>query len=177
VWLAAATGDDGAPAGVAARMAPYVAAPWMLMPFLLRVLIYGPVPEELGWRGYALDRLQARYSALSAALILGTIWAAWHLPLFFIDGMDPHHSAGVGSRWFWLFMLQVVALSVVYSRVFNGTRRSTLAAILLHVMNNVSAELMNATAATNLYATLLWVGAAAVIAVSWRPGRVGRAAA
>lgn len=162
--LAVASGDDVAPALIAARTAPFAAAPLALGPFLLHVLIYGPVPEELGWRGYALDRLQVRFGTLSASLVLGALWAAWHLPLFFIRDMNPHYGEGAGSLWFWLFMAQVVAISVVYSFVFNNTRRSTLAAILLHVMTNIAAGLGNVTATTNLYATLLWVAAAAILA-------------
>lgn len=45
-----------------------------------------PILEELGWRGYALDRLQLNWSALGASLLLGVVWAVWHLPLFFIEG-------------------------------------------------------------------------------------------
>ena len=56
--------------------------PLMIIPFVIFILLFGPVPEELGWRGYALDRLQSRWSALNSSLILGIIWPAWHLPLF-----------------------------------------------------------------------------------------------
>lgn len=51
------------------------------------VLVLGPVPEEIGWRGYALDRLQNRWSALGASLGPRRGWAAWHIPLFFMEGV------------------------------------------------------------------------------------------
>ena len=51
--------------------------------FVVFVLIFG---EELGWRGYALPRLLVGRSALSASLILGVLWGAWHLPTFFVPG-------------------------------------------------------------------------------------------
>jgi len=60
--------------------------PWRILPFAVFILLYGPLPEELGWRGYALDGLQARYNALFSSLILGVVWALWHLPLFFMKG-------------------------------------------------------------------------------------------
>lgn len=62
--------------------------PWaLLVPvFLLSGLLDGPFGEEPGWRGYALAKLQSRYNALVASLILGVLWAVWHLPFFFIEG-------------------------------------------------------------------------------------------
>jgi membrane protease YdiL (CAAX protease family) len=61
-------------------------------PFIIAVIfVYifflgGPFQEEWGWRGYALNRLQARWNTLVSSLILGVLWGAWHLPLFFIEG-------------------------------------------------------------------------------------------
>ena len=49
--------------------------------------------EELGWRGYVLDRLQEKRSALVSSLILGVVWSLWHLPLFFVQGS---YQAGLG---------------------------------------------------------------------------------
>ena len=68
--------------------------PLLIVPTLFFWLLFGPVPEEPGWRGYALDGLQVRRSALSASLIVGVVWSAWHLPLFFIEG----NCSGSGIR-------------------------------------------------------------------------------
>ena len=54
-----------------------------------------PFIEELGWRGYVLDRLQATRSALTATLILGVVWSLWHLPLFFIPDSFQANQAPV----------------------------------------------------------------------------------
>ncbi len=51
----------------------------------LQVALIGPLSEELGWRGYALDALQARWSAAASSLVVGLAWSLWHLPLFFIQ--------------------------------------------------------------------------------------------
>lgn len=80
-----------------------------------------PVLEELGWRGYALDQLQRTRTALAAGLILGVIWAAWHLPLFLIEGTNQHDTVGFLTTRFWLFMIGVVALSVAFTWIHNGT--------------------------------------------------------
>ncbi|WP_433628337.1 CPBP family intramembrane glutamic endopeptidase [Halomicrococcus sp. NG-SE-24] len=91
-----------------------------------------PILEELGWRGYALDRLQLNWSALGASLILGVVWAAWHLPLFFIEGSFQREEVGFATSAFWLFMIGTVSLSVVFTWVYNHTSRSILGIILLH---------------------------------------------
>jgi hypothetical protein len=55
-------------------VAPFLAQPLTLIPFALSIFFISPFPEELGWRGYVLDRLQARWNALTSSLILGMIW-------------------------------------------------------------------------------------------------------
>ncbi len=111
--------------------APFLARPAMLLPFALNVFFVGPLPEEFGWRGYVLDRLQERFGALRSSLVLGVVWAAWHLPLFLMEG-TYQYLQGLGSLWFWLFLIGILPLTVVFTWVYNNTRRSTLAIVLLH---------------------------------------------
>ncbi len=99
-----------------------------------------PLLEELGWRGYALDRLQTDRSALAASLLLGVVWAAWHLPLFFIEGSFQHDVVGFATLGFWLFMIGTVALSVIFTWVYNHTSRSVLGIIALHGWVNFVSE-------------------------------------
>lgn len=73
--------------------------PLTLIPFTFFMLLFGPLPEEMAWRGYALDGLQARWNALVASLILGTAWTLWHLPLFLIEG-SYQQGLGVGTPQF-----------------------------------------------------------------------------
>jgi uncharacterized protein len=126
-----------------------------------------PLLEELGWRGYALDRLQVNLSALTASLILGVVWAVWHLPLFFIDGSYQHDVVGFGTLEFWMFMVGVVALSVAFTWVYNHTARSILAIILFHGMVNFAGETIEITQRAEIVFTALWIGFAALLAVLW----------
>ncbi len=151
---------------VSERAALFLSAPWTLVPFLFGAFIYGPLPEELGWRGYALDQLQRRWNAVTSSLVLGTIWALWHLPLFFIRD-TLFYSHGAWSPWFWEFTAQIIPLAVLFTWIFNNTRRSTLAAIIFHFMANVTADFANVTTGTNFYSTLLWITAAMVVLVLW----------
>ena len=111
------------------------AQPATLIGMLLMGLVIGPLAEEFGWRGYALDPLQTRWSALVSALIIGVFWWAWHFPLFFMSGM-LQNEWGVGTMAFWSYAVTVFSLSVLFAWVFNNTRRSILAAILLHFLFN-----------------------------------------
>ena len=56
----------------------------------LLLVFSGPIGEEIGWRGFALPRLLEKYSALSASLILGSVWAIWHLPLILVGDFTAY---------------------------------------------------------------------------------------
>jgi membrane protease YdiL (CAAX protease family) len=96
----------------------------------LVLLLGGPLGEEFGWRGYALPVLQDRLGWRVASLGLGLVWGVWHLPLFFIDGTAQAHLP-LG-----LFLLSVVAMSVVFAWLANRTEGSVVAALLFHTAIN-----------------------------------------
>ncbi|MFD1646000.1 CPBP family intramembrane glutamic endopeptidase [Haloarchaeobius litoreus] len=135
--VALVSGDVGATLG--AGVQEFAVNPLAILPSLFFATL-PPLLEELGWRGYALDRLQLNWSALSASLILGVVWAVWHLPLFFVGGSFQAESVGFGTPGFWLFMVGVVALSVAFTWVYNHTARSILAIILFHGWVNFVSE-------------------------------------
>ena len=117
--------------------------PLEIIPFAIFILLYGPLPEEMGWTGYELDRLQAHYLALTASLILGLFWALWHLPLFFIDGSYQHSEVVLFSSRFWLtFLPGIVTLQILQTWIYNNTARSTLTAIMIHFMVNFNGEIL-----------------------------------
>jgi membrane protease YdiL (CAAX protease family) len=118
--------------------------------FLISTLFFGPVPEEIGWRGYALPKLQEKFNALGASAILGGLWAVWHLPLFFIQG-TYQQEIGFGSSDFWIFLLLFLPETILITWVFNNTRQSTLAAILFHFMINLSGEITHINGTARLY--------------------------
>lgn len=102
---------------------------------LLTALVIPLVPllEELGWRGYVLDRLQENYSALSSSIILGVLWGLWHLPAFFLMG-GGLSAIPFASLAFFEYMGGLVALSVCMTWIYNNTGRSTLGAFLFHMV-------------------------------------------
>jgi len=146
--------------------APFLSTPLSIIPFAFAIFFIGPFPEELGWRGYALDRLQTRWNALASSLILGAVWSVWHWPLFFIKDTYQYNQ-GAWSLWFWLFFVGIIPLAVMFTWIFNNTRRSTLAVILFHFMVVFVDELVNLTWRTNLYSTILWLLAAISVTIVW----------
>lgn len=106
--------------------------------------------EELGWRGFALPRLQAKYNALTSSLILGVIWTLFHLPLFFtVTGSSQ-------SGWpFPSFLISTVAMSILYTWMFNNTRGSVLLAYLLHAAANTWSQVFSIDHANPLVGWIL----------------------
>jgi membrane protease YdiL (CAAX protease family) len=151
-----------------------LASPSRLLSFAVFTLFFGPIPEELGWRGYALDRLQAKRSALSASLILGVLWWLWHLPLYFIAGTYQHSEVGFGTLRFWLGSLSVVALSILMTWIYNNTDRSTLSAVLVHFIVNFTGEFLNLLDRAEYYAAMWTVIAAMVVTAIWGPETLAR---
>ena len=103
---------------------------WYALPAsFLAMLITVAIWEEPAWRGFALPRMQARFGALPAALLLGVIWALWHLPLS-LSGPSTDQRPPLQ------FALSLVGMSVVYTWLVNRTGGSVLQAILLHAVTN-----------------------------------------
>ena len=127
----------------------------------------GPLGEEIGWRGYALPRLAARFGLARGSVLLGLIWACWHLPVFFMPGLDQY------GQSFPVYVLQVTALSVAMAWLYGHTNGSLLLAILMHSAVNQSKDIVPSAVptATNplalstslvgwLTIVLLWISAA-----------------
>lgn len=90
----------------------------------------GAVLEEVGWTAYATERLQRRYSAFTAALLLGVFWQLWHV----VPHLQAHHSAD----WIFWHSLRGVAMRVLMVWVYNNAGRSLFTAITLHASSNVA---------------------------------------
>jgi membrane protease YdiL (CAAX protease family) len=148
--------------------------PWMILPFAVFILLFGPLPEELGWRGYGLDSLQARWNALTSSLILGAMWALWHLPLFFMAGTFQHDEVGFGTPGFWSFCLGTTISSILFTWIYNNTNRSTLSAILFHFSINFSGEFLTPTEQARLYQLLLTGLMAVAVTLIWGPQTLTR---
>ncbi len=156
--------SDQVPAGLPL----YVVLPALVPIFLLGLVFGGPLGEEIGWRGYALPRLQTGRSPLRASLILGALWGDWHLPLFWIAGISQ------AAMPLLPFLLWTVALSICFTQVYDHTRGSLLIAVLFHHAVNFPAGLLILPAGASgavrpflLYVELVCAVAVAVTITSW----------
>ena len=113
--------------GLFSLLSPGTLLMYAFFTFTNLLLVWG---EELGWRGYALPELQARFHPLLATLIVGLGWGLWHLPTFF----TPHAVQSSGTAP--VFLLGSVLYSFEYTFLLNGARRSVLLTSLLHAANN-----------------------------------------
>lgn len=109
---------------------PFPFDPWyQVLPALALALFIGPI-EEIGWRGLALPLLQRHLAPIWSALLLGVIWALWHIPAFLLGGTPQ-------SNWsFPAFFLGVVAISVIMTPMFNAAGGSLLVMVLFHFQTN-----------------------------------------
>jgi len=137
---------------------------WYIIPLAIAFSTPFQAGEEIGWRGYALPRLAARFGLARASLLLGLIWACWHLPQFFIPEADTYRQS------FFVYVLQVTALSVAMAWLYARTNGSLLLAMLLHSAVNNAKDIVPSAApgATNTFGlsaslvawltvTLLWI--------------------
>jgi uncharacterized protein len=105
--------------------------PAVVVLFLFSIFPGSSVGEELGWRGFALPRLQARHSALAASLIVGAAWGIYHFPLFLLG--SPTRPLAL----FLPFAIGCVIMSIFYTWMYNGTGGSLLIVVLLHATTNL----------------------------------------
>jgi membrane protease YdiL (CAAX protease family) len=186
-WLPAAVGIGAAPAVVATLVTPVLGGPTADLSagaaavtaaggpllFALVSLFAGPLSEELGWRGYAQPRLRRRFSPLLTSVVLGAVWAAWHLPLFFLTGTFQSE-LGLASVAGVVFLLAMIPMSLTYWLVSERLRGGVPAAVALHLVGNVALTLL---ALTSPVAMTVYVGvvvlAAVVVHLVTRPSDAG----
>jgi len=115
-----------------------LAKQWFLIPFalLFSMVLGGPLEEEFGWRGFALVQLQKRHTALTASLVIGIMWGLWHLPAFLIPWSSQHNLPVI------VFLLHDIALSVIFTWIFNNTSGSVLLVMLAHAAFNLSITIL-----------------------------------
>ncbi|MBN1657172.1 MAG: CPBP family intramembrane metalloprotease [Anaerolineae bacterium] len=146
-----------------------LANPVLVAELVVANLAISGFSEELGWRGFALDPLQARWGAARGSLVLGLLHALWHTPLFLIPGITQGEM-GLFSLDYFLFMAMVPLGAVVMTWVYNNTQRSILSAVLLHFFQNFSLNLVSGlhgalpTGYWALFAVTLGLAAAVVVA-------------
>ena len=148
-----------------------IAGPWVdasgVIP-LLAAQIWVVVGEEFGWRGFALPRLQPLLGSLPAALVIGVLWAAWHLPMFFVPGAPQHGES------FWGFCYVLTAWSIIMAALYNIAGASLIPTMLFHAASNGWGFAFNLPAATRPIELALYLPVVAVAVVALRTCSIKR---
>ena len=137
---------------------PVLAVPVAFLAFFLFALF-----EEVGWMGYAFDPMQERWRALIASLILGIIWAAWHIPLYIFAGLDPLWIAGQ--------LISLIGIRTLIVWIYNNTGKSVFAAILFHAVYNVCTIMITSfyTSLGHLVTSIFIIFTAVMVVFLWGP--------
>jgi membrane protease YdiL (CAAX protease family) len=145
-----------------------------LVTFVFVAILGGPLGEEIGWRGFALPRMQPLQGPLVGSIILGLVWGLWHLPEFLVPPWADS-SGGSGLLAIVKFCIFAIAATIILTWVFNNTKGSVLMAILVHAAIDAPflpysvllgpAEVMNSL--------LLGFGALALLVIAVTRGRLG----
>ncbi len=143
-----------------------LADPIALVVTLVPIFLLGPFHEEIGWRGYWLDRLQLRWGALTASLVLGVAWALWHAPLFAMVGYFSSWDFAPDPLF---FGYNVLVGAVLYTWLYNNTNRSVIGAILFHFVGNATGQLLEVTPRADLYETVVTTLLVVAVLVWWGP--------
>lgn len=136
---------------------------WVGLQLALALLF--PLVEEVGLRGYWLDRLRARFPTSVAALVNGTAWAVWHAPFVLLPG---YYAATTFRPELWWWLPSIVAHTVIFVWVYVHTGRSVLAVLVLHAMMNLTGEVLGLDPALHPVALPLLVVVAGTIIAGWR---------
>lgn len=154
---------NGAPAPTAAQLAEW---PNLFVIFIFVTIFSGPLGEDPGWRGYALERLQRKYRPLVATLILNVLGLLWHAPLFFVENIT------------WPVVVTILAGWLVMNWLYNCTGGSVLLVVLMHgalnALSNFTGQMYTGDhlLQLNVWEALGWAALALAIIVATR-GRLG----
>lgn len=137
-------------------------------PVLLLVFFVLAAGEEAGWSGYALGPLQERWSALNASLIIGTVWAVWHI----LPDLQADHAAS----WILWQRTYTVVLRILIVWLVNNTGGSVFAASVFHATDNMSFALFPNYGShyDPFYTCTITLAVAAVVVAVWGPRSLGR---
>lgn len=109
---------------------------WVFIPILLIMIFLGGGQEEFGWRGYALPLLEKRLGVWMANIVLGVIWACWHLPLWFITGTSQSYMNFGG------FILLTIGYSYLFSWIKDISGNKPFSGLFVHGVANALIPLM-----------------------------------
>jgi uncharacterized protein len=125
------------------------------------IFFIGAIGEEIGWSGYIINPLQNQFGALKASIILGFVWAIWHI--------IPYNQAGQTPIWIFWQCIGTVFLRTIMVWLFNNAGKSVFGMVLFHTVIDISPFLIPNTGVhyDPFIFCLLLMGVAAIIVFFW----------
>lgn len=128
-------------------------------------LFLAPTLEEVGWRGYAVDSLTSKYNLWNASLLFASLWALWHLPLFFIHDYYHHELWHTNIIYVLNFFASIFPAAILINWLYYKNNRSIYAAIAFHCMLNMFSTLFQTEQFTKCIMTSLLLVVAAIVVI------------
>lgn len=127
------------------------------------IITLASILEELGWRGYAMDSINAKHNFFNTTLIFSLLWAAWHVPLFFINGY--YHNVIMRENVIYgiNFLVSVIPMAFIMSWLWKMNSRCIPTTILFHLVTNISMEALQVTQVTKCIVTLVLILIAVIV--------------
>lgn len=150
-----------------------------IISFAITFFLGGPLPEEIGWRGFALPRLQAKFGPLKATLLLAILWAFWHLPHFLTTAQrgGPGSDPSILYIHLPIFILMCLPISIILTWVYNRNRGNLFIVMLVHTSVNTFSLAQTNSTNTILKDSDLFVGIglglAALLVLIFTRGNLG----
>lgn len=147
--------------------------------FVIVFFLGGPFPEEIGWRGFALPRMQSKFGPLKATLLLGILWAFWHLPHFLTTAQRGGPGSDISLLYFNLpiFIVLILAMSIILTWVFNSKQGNLFIVMLVHTSLNTFGTIQpyftNPVLRESDLSVVLGLGLLALVILIFTKGRLG----
>ena len=142
---------------------PPLSSPANLAGMTLILIPFTGLGEELGWRGFMLDRLQSRMSRTSATLCVALAWGVWHIPMLLRNQAEGDRTPALIA----LFVVGTIPLSFIFTAIYNASRRQLLPVIVFHAAIDSSiAYFLGPVPRGDLRAFAMWIGIITAVAVS-----------
>ncbi|MHA1390508.1 MAG: CPBP family glutamic-type intramembrane protease [Candidatus Thorarchaeota archaeon] len=119
--------------------------------FVVLLFVFNGIGEEMGWRGFLLPQLQSRFGSLAASILVGVIWALWHIPLFFIQGSVQYGNSVID------FIILLVSWTIIMAMLCGRANGNVIPAIILHETQNLIAFNIIAPSGSGVYELPLYL--------------------
>ena len=129
-------------------------------------ILLAAILEEVGWRGYGEDAIAEYHSWFKESIIFGFVWAAWHLPLFWIPGTYHYEIREMNILYMVNFLVSVAPMGFITTWVYVKNGRSMLSSIIFHLFINFMQEKIAMTQTTKCVETIAVVVAATIIVLT-----------